>query len=85
MSKIFFKLIYGISIISTALMILAFIFSYQNVLDYPAIREGIKKYADWPTIPQLYAHGEFIGGCDIVTSMHEAGELKEVLDPASSK
>lgn len=60
-------------------------FSSVNVLDYPAIREGIKKYADWPTIPQLYAHGEFIGGCDIVTSMHEAGELKEVLDPASSK
>ena len=54
-------------------------FASVNVLDYPSIREGVKKYSDWPTIPQLYVHGEFIGGCDILTSMHEAGELKELL------
>ena len=54
-------------------------FSSVNVLDYPAIREGVKKYSEWPTIPQLYVNGEFIGGCDIVTAMHESGELKEVL------
>lgn len=51
-------------------------FSSVNVLDYPSIREGIKIYSDWPTIPQLYVNGEFIGGCDIVLSMHESGELK---------
>lgn len=54
-------------------------FSSVNVLDYPAIRDGVKKFSDWPTIPQLYVNGEFIGGCDIVTSMHESGELKELL------
>ena len=54
-------------------------FASVNVLDYPSIREGVKKYSDWPTIPQLYVDGDFIGGCDIVTSMDESGELKEVL------
>lgn len=54
-------------------------FASVNVLDYPAIREGVKKYADWPTIPQLYVNGEFVGGCDIVLSMHESGELAELL------
>ena len=54
-------------------------FSSVNVLDYPQIREGIKKYSDWPTVPQLYVDGEFIGGCDIVMSMHEAGELGEIV------
>lgn len=54
-------------------------FSSVNVLDYPDIREGVKKFSEWPTIPQLYVKGEFIGGCDIVTQMHESGELKEVL------
>lgn len=54
-------------------------FSSVNVLDYPDIREGVKKFSEWPTIPQLYVDGEFIGGCDIITQMHEAGELKEVL------
>lgn len=55
-------------------------FASVNVLDYPAIREGVKKYSAWPTIPQLYVDGEFIGGCDIVTSMYESGELKELLE-----
>ena len=54
-------------------------FSSVNVLDYPSVREGVKQYAQWPTIPQLYVGGEFIGGCDIVTSMSESGELTELL------
>ena len=47
-----------------------------NVLDDPRIREGIKSYTNWPTIPQLYVKGEFIGGCDIVREMFQTGELK---------
>lgn len=54
-------------------------FSSVNVLDYPSIREGVKKYSEWPTIPQLYINGAFVGGCDIVESMHESGELKEMV------
>jgi monothiol glutaredoxin len=50
-----------------------------NVLADHAIREGIKIYSDWPTIPQLYIKGEFIGGCDIVREMYESGELQELL------
>ncbi len=50
-----------------------------NVLENDAIRQGIKDYANWPTIPQLYIKGEFIGGTDIMTEMHESGELKELL------
>ncbi len=49
-----------------------------NVLDNPEIREGVKIFSDWPTIPQLYINGEFIGGCDIVRDMDESGELKDV-------
>ena len=54
-------------------------FASVNVLDYPSIREGVKKFSDWPTIPQLYVNGEFIGGCDIVMAMHESGELADLL------
>ncbi len=50
-----------------------------NVLEDAAIREGIKTYANWPTIPQLYVKGEFIGGADIMAEMDESGELKELL------
>ena len=50
-----------------------------NVLEKETIRQGIKEYSDWPTIPQLYIQGEFIGGCDIVKEMFEKGELKELL------
>jgi len=50
-----------------------------NVLDNMEIREGIKKYSDWPTIPQLYIKGEFVGGCDIVKEMFEKGELQSKL------
>ena len=54
-------------------------FSSVNVLEDPEIREGIKAFSDWPTIPQLYVKGEFIGGCDIIRQMFEAGELKTFL------
>lgn len=60
-------------------------FSSVNVLDYPDIREGVKKFADWPTIPQLYVNGEFIGGCDIITQMHESGELAELFKEAKKE
>ncbi|KAA5800995.1 Grx4 family monothiol glutaredoxin [Alkalicaulis satelles] len=50
-----------------------------NVLDDMNVREGVKVYSDWPTIPQLYVKGEFIGGCDIVKEMFEAGELQALL------
>lgn len=50
-----------------------------NVLDDMAIREGIKEYSDWQTIPQLYINGEFVGGCDIVSEAFQSGELKEML------
>ena len=50
-----------------------------NVLDDMAIRQGIKEYSNWPTIPQLYINGEFVGGCDIVTESFQSGELKDML------
>ena len=50
-----------------------------NVLEDPEIREGVKEYASWPTIPQLYLGGEFQGGCDIVIEMYESGELEQKL------
>ena len=50
-----------------------------NVLTDPELREGIKQFASWPTIPQLYVKGEFVGGCDIVREMAETGELKELM------
>ena len=54
-------------------------FNGINVLEDPEIREGIKKYSDWPTIPQLYIKGEFVGGCDIIKEMFEKGELQNKL------
>ena len=51
-----------------------------NVLENEDIRQGIKDYSDWPTIPQLYIKGEFVGGCDIVKEMFEKGELKDLLE-----
>jgi monothiol glutaredoxin len=50
-----------------------------NVLENPDIRQGIKEFANWPTIPQLYVNGEFVGGSDIMREMYETGELKKVL------
>eukprot|EP00296_Roombia_truncata_P008628 JP447126.1.p4 GENE.JP447126.1~~JP447126.1.p4 ORF type:complete len:85 (-),score=30.85 JP447126.1:205-459(-) len=54
-------------------------FASCNVLADPDVREGIKKFSNWPTIPQLYVNGNFVGGCDIVTQLHQSGELKEML------
>jgi len=53
-----------------------------NVLEDDGVRQGIKEFSNWPTIPQLYVKGEFIGGSDILTEMHESGELKKLLDDA---
>ncbi len=53
-----------------------------DVLQDQAIREGIKQYANWPTIPQLYVNGEFLGGSDIMRAMYESGELQTLLDEA---
>lgn len=57
-------------------------YAYVDVLKYPEVREGVKKFSDWPTVPQLYVNNEFIGGCDIVVQMFKEGELKDVLDKA---
>ena len=53
-------------------------FAAVNVLEYASVREGVKKFSQWETIQQLYVKGEFIGGCDIITAMHESGELAEL-------
>ena len=57
------------------------LFFSVNVLEEPAIREGVKVFANWPTIPQLYVKGELIGGADIMMEMYESGELKTLLAP----
>lgn len=49
-----------------------------NVLEDPGLRQGVKDFASWPTIPQLYVKGEFVGGCDIIREMYQTGELQEV-------
>ena len=54
-----------------------------NVLENPEIRNGIKDYANWPTIPQLYVNGEFVGGCDIMKEMYQDGELQKLLEGVS--
>ena len=55
-----------------------------NVLEEPEIRQGIKEYANWPTIPQLYVNGEFIGGSDIMIEMYKSGELKKILEKTTA-
>ena len=54
-------------------------FGTANVLEDPDLRDGIKAYSNWPTVPQLYVKGEFVGGCDIVTEMFQSGELETLL------
>lgn len=54
-------------------------FEAVNVLEDPDVRQGIKDFSNWPTIPQLYVNGEFVGGCDIVTEMYGKGELQGIL------
>ena len=55
-------------------------FASVNVLEDPEIRQGIKEYANWPTIPQLYVNGEFVGGSDILVEMYQSGELQQLLE-----
>ena len=66
--------------VSNILKILAVNYKSVNVLEDQSIREGIKVFSDWPTIPQLYVKNEFIGGCDIVKEMYESGELAKLLE-----
>ena len=56
------------------------LFFSVNVLEEPDIREGVKVFSNWPTLPQLYIRGEFIGGCDIMREMYQAGELQKLLE-----
>ena len=62
--------------VSNILKLLEVNFKGVNVLESQSMRDGIKEFSDWPTIPQLYIKGEFVGGCDIVKEMYENGELK---------
>ena len=66
--------------VSNMLKILEVKFKGINVLENQELREGIKVFSDWPTIPQLYIKKEFVGGCDIVKEMYENGELKQTLE-----
>ena len=66
--------------VSNMLKILEVNFKGVNVLENQSLREGIKEFSDWPTIPQLYIKKEFVGGCDIVKEMYENGELKKILE-----
>ena len=66
--------------ISNMLKILEVTYKGVNVLENQSLREGIKEFSDWPTIPQLYIKNEFVGGCDIVKEMYENGELKKILE-----
>jgi monothiol glutaredoxin len=54
-------------------------FTTANVLEDPELREGVKQFSNWPTVPQLYVKGEFVGGCDIITEMFQSGELATLL------
>jgi monothiol glutaredoxin len=59
-------------------------FASVNVLEDMEVRDGIKQYANWPTIPQLYINGEFVGGCDIMREMYQSGELQKSLEGVAS-
>ena len=59
-------------------------FAYVNILMDPEIFQNLPKFADWPTFPQVYINGEFIGGCDITLELHEKGELKKLIDEATA-
>ena len=66
--------------VSNMLKILEVKYKGINVLEDQSLRDGIKTFSDWPTIPQLYVKKEFVGGCDIVKEMYESGDLKKVFD-----
>jgi len=71
--------------ISNMLKILEVNYKGVNVLENQSLRDGIKEFSDWPTIPQLYIKKEFVGGCDIVKEMYENGELKKTLESKEIK
>ena len=58
-------------------------YTTHDVLSDPEVRQGIKEFSNWPTIPQLYVRGEFLGGCDIVTELYRSGELQTALQPTA--
>jgi monothiol glutaredoxin len=60
-------------------------FETFNILSDPEVRQGLKEYSSWPTFPQLYVGGKFVGGCDIVTELHQSGELTKELTLAGAK
>ncbi len=60
-------------------------FESVDVLADPSVREGVKRYSNWPTIPQVYIDGKFVGGCDIVHELHERGELDALLKPPAQE
>ena len=66
--------------VTNILKILEVNFKAVNVLEDQTLREGIKVFSDWPTIPQLYIKKEFVGGCDIIKEMYESGEIKKIFD-----
>ena len=66
--------------VTNMLKLLEVNFQSVNVLENQNVREGIKAYSDWPTIPQLYVKNEFIGGCDIIKEMYESGELSKLFE-----
>lgn len=69
--------------VANLLKIMEIKFKGVNILENQELREGIKEFSEWPTIPQLYVKGEFLGGCDIVKEMYESGELKKILKDKS--
>ena len=69
--------------VSNLLKILEVKFKGVNVLENQEVRQGIKEFSDWPTIPQLYVKKEFVGGCDIIKEMYETGELKKLFSEKS--
>ncbi len=60
-------------------------FASVDVLADDTVRQGIKEYSKWPTVPQLYVRGEFVGGCDIMTELYESGELQRILKPEGAQ
>ena len=68
-----------------ALMSCGHKFAYVDILQNPDIRAELPKYANWPTFPQLWVKGELVGGCDIITELHESGELKTMLDAVAAE
>ncbi|MDJ0922727.1 MAG: Grx4 family monothiol glutaredoxin [Henriciella sp.] len=67
------------SVVVQVLDVIGVDYQAVNVLEDQAVREGIKQFSNWPTIPQLYVKGEFVGGCDIVKEMYETGELRDFM------